>query len=100
LAVLHGIGVDAVLGPCNTYAVDIFITRNAEVSAVASAHRQLFSSAASGIALILIKSIGMANVGIVLAISCWFGYLMLLVNIRYGQQLRDWKDMGYTLRSR
>jgi len=96
---LNGVGVANVIGPCNVYGVDIFMTRNAEVSAVASALRQVFISGTSGISLSLIKTIGMAQSGTLLAVLCWISYLALVLNIRYGKNLRDWKDMGYTLRA-
>jgi len=95
---LNGVGVANVIGPCNVYGVDIFMTRNAEVSAVASALRQLFISGTSGVSLSLIKSLGMAQAGLALAILTWIGFLMLVFTIHYGKRLRDWKDMGYTLR--
>jgi len=96
---LNGLGVANVIGPCKVYGVDIFMTRNAEVSAAASALRQVFISGTSGISLSLIKTIGMAQSGTLLAVLCWISYLALVLNIRYGKNLRDWKDMGYTLRS-
>jgi len=95
---VNGIGVDGALGPCNVYAMDIFINRSAEASAVAGALRLLLSGSASGFALPLIKTLGIANSAIPFAVLCWFSTILLLVNIKYGKQLRDWKDMGYTLR--
>jgi len=88
-----------VIDTCNVYNVDIFMTRNAEVSAVASALYQLFISGTSIISLPLIKAIGMAQSGTAVAILCWIASIALLLNIRYGKELRDWKDMGYTLRT-
>jgi len=96
---LNGVGVANVIGPCNVYGIDIFMTRNAEVSAVANSLRQFSISGASGVSLSLIKTIGMAQSGAALAVLCWISYSALLLNIRYGKKLRDWKDMGYTLRS-
>jgi len=87
-----------VIGPCNVYGVDIFITRNAEVTAVASGFRQVLISGTSGIELSIIKRIGIAPSGTILAVICYVAGVMLLLNIKYGKKLRDWKDMGYTLR--
>jgi len=93
---LNGIGVANASGPCNVYGVDIFMTRNAEVSAVTRGLRQLFMAGTSGISLSLINDIGIAQTGTLLAVTCWLSTIALYLTILYGKNLREWKDMGYT----
>jgi len=94
---LNGLGTASTIGPCNVYAVDIFFDRNAEVSAVANAIRAFFTTVISGTSLTLIKNHGVVQTSSAVAALCWFSGVFLILNIRYGRQLRAWKDMGYTL---
>jgi len=95
---VNGVGVASTIWPANVYAVDIFFSRSAEVSAVVAALRQTFATPASGVELSLIKDYGLIMTSLGLAVICWFGTLMMMINLKYGERLRGWKDMGYTLR--
>ena len=85
---------------------------------ICSGLRQIFITFASGIELPLIKDYGLVKTGVGLAVICWCATVydswnlclaasvlipsltrVMMMTIRYGERLRGWKDMGYTLRS-
>lgn len=78
-----------ILTPANTYCVDVFQTRSAEVIAVNNSLRYLLSAAASAFVLPLIEKIGVGLTNTFSAILCWIGFLLILITIRYGPKMRE-----------
>jgi len=85
---------------------------------ICSGLRTIFVTFASGIELPLIKDYGLVKTGVGLAVICWCATVyyswdlclaasvltqnltrVMMMSIRYGERLRGWKDVGYTLRS-
>ncbi|KAJ6531870.1 major facilitator superfamily domain-containing protein [Mycena capillaripes] len=92
----NGLGVDMVLNPIGTYSVDIFLSRSAEGIAANKGLRSILVSL--GIAGIMpaINHLGIVVTHTLAAMLAWLGLGILLFTIRYGQQMRDSVDMGYT----
>ncbi|KAJ6609258.1 major facilitator superfamily domain-containing protein [Mycena sp. CBHHK59/15] len=88
--------VDMVLNPIGTYSVDIFLSRSAEGIAGNKGLRSILVSL--GIAGIMptINHLGIVVTHSLAALLAWLGCGILLFTIRYGQEMRDSKDMGYT----
>lgn len=80
-----------VLTPSNTYCVDTFPTRSAEVIAVNNSLRYLLSAAASAFVLPLIDSLGVGWTNTFSAALCWVGFILVLLTIRYGEK---WRELG------
>ncbi|KAJ6576582.1 MFS general substrate transporter [Mycena vulgaris] len=92
----NGLGVDMVLNPIGTYSVDIFLSRSAEGIAGNKGLRSILVSL--GIAGIMpaINHLGIVVTHTLAALLAWLGFGILLFTIRYGQEMRDSIDMGYT----
>ncbi|KAJ7285059.1 major facilitator superfamily domain-containing protein [Mycena rebaudengoi] len=92
----NGLGVDMVLNPIGTYSVDIFLTRSAEGIAGNKGLRSILVSL--GIAGIIpsINHLGIVVTHTLAAVLAWIGFGILCLTIRYGQEMRDSFDMGYT----
>ncbi|KAJ7928966.1 MFS general substrate transporter [Mycena leptocephala] len=92
----NGLGVDMVLNPIGTYSVDIFLSRSAEGIAANKGLRSILVSL--GIAGIMpaINHFGIVVTHTLAAVLAWLGFGVLLLTIRYGQEMRDSVDMGYT----
>ncbi|KIJ24108.1 hypothetical protein M422DRAFT_39286, partial [Sphaerobolus stellatus SS14] len=94
----NGIGVDIVLSPSGTYTVDILHDRSAEVMAASNSFRNVFCAIASAAVLPSIETIGIATTNTITAVMGWLTFVLIVIVIKYGAQLRGWIDMGYTLR--
>ncbi|KAF7336682.1 putative drug/proton antiporter YHK8 [Mycena venus] len=92
----NGLGVDVVLNPIGTYSVDIFLSRSAEGIAANKGLRSILVS--MGIAGIMpaINHFGIVATHALAAMLAWIGCGILFFTIRYGQEMRDSIDMGYT----
>ncbi|KIJ33129.1 hypothetical protein M422DRAFT_265000 [Sphaerobolus stellatus SS14] len=93
----NGIGVDVVLSPSGTYTVDIMHDRSAEVMAASTAFRNTFCAITSAAVLPSIKAIGIAATNTIFALMGWLTFILIVIVIKYGKQLRDWSDMRYTV---
>ncbi|KAJ7678887.1 MFS general substrate transporter [Mycena polygramma] len=91
-----GVWVDMVLNPIGTYSVDIFLSRSAEGIAANKGLRSILVSL--GIAGIMpaIDHLGILATHTLAAVLSWLGLGFLLLTIRYGKEMRDSVDMGYT----
>ncbi|KAF5367306.1 hypothetical protein D9757_010098 [Collybiopsis confluens] len=92
----NGIGVDVVLNPSAAYVVDVMHSRSAESMAANSGFRSLLISAALAIFMTLLDKIGLVWTNAIVAILAWFGFGLLWLTVRYGEQMRAWVDIGYT----
>ncbi|KAF5367308.1 hypothetical protein D9757_010094 [Collybiopsis confluens] len=92
----NGIGVDLVLSPSTAYVVDIMHSRSAESMAANNGFRSLLISAALAIFMTLLDKIGLVWTNAIVAILAWFGFGLLWLTVRYGEQMRAWVDIGYT----
>ncbi|OJT01991.1 MFS antiporter QDR3 [Trametes pubescens] len=92
----NGIAVDLVLTPSSSYYVDILHSRSAEVWAASSAVRQFSVALATAGILPLINTVGVAAADAIFAVVAWFGFLLIVLTIRYGDRMRAWVDVGYS----
>ncbi|KAF9460888.1 major facilitator superfamily domain-containing protein [Collybia nuda] len=93
---VNGVGVDVVLSPSASYAVDVVHHRSAEAMAANSGLRSFVISVAVSFVLPLIDKIGVGATNALAAGVAWIGCLILWLTIRYGTQLRAWVDVGYS----
>lgn len=93
---LNGLGVDVVLSPIGSYAVDILHDRSAEIMAANAAARNLLLSFCIPAILPLVKSIGAGWTNTIAAGGAWIGAAALLLTIRHGEAMRRWVDVGFT----
>ncbi|GJN94388.1 hypothetical protein Rhopal_007468-T1 [Rhodotorula paludigena] len=77
-----------VLTPSNTYIVDALPMRSSEGIAVNNACRYVLSAAASAFVLPMIKAIGVGWTNTFAAFVVWLGCGLVLLTIRYGDQMR------------
>lgn len=93
---LTGLGVDLVLPPVGSYAVDILHDRSAEISAATAAARNIFIALCLPAVLPLIGTIGVGWTNTISAVLAWIGAGLLLLTIRHGKAMRQWVDVGFT----
>ncbi|KAJ7475910.1 major facilitator superfamily domain-containing protein [Mycena latifolia] len=82
----NGLGVDMVLNPIGTYSVDIFLSRSAE--GIAGNKNRWIMPAINHLGIVVTHTLA--------AVLTWLGFGILLLSIRYGQEMRDFVDMDYT----
>ncbi|KIJ42316.1 hypothetical protein M422DRAFT_254389 [Sphaerobolus stellatus SS14] len=70
--------------------------RSAEVMAASTAFRNTFCAITSAAVLPSIKAIGIATTNTIFALMGWLTFILIIIVIKYGKQLRDWSDMRYT----
>ncbi|KAK0186140.1 MFS general substrate transporter [Armillaria mellea] len=93
---VNGVGVDMALTPATAYAVDVMHSRSAEIMAASMGFRSLILSVAVALVLPSIKHYGVAVTDGIAALIGWSAYVMIWLTIRYGKQMRDWVDVGYS----
>ncbi|KAI0261741.1 major facilitator superfamily domain-containing protein [Gloeopeniophorella convolvens] len=96
---LNGLGNDTVLTPIAAYNVDILHSRSAEAFAVTSALRSCITALAAASLLPLINSLGVLATNAIAAGLVWLGFGLLWITIHYGDQMRAWVDVGYSMES-
>ncbi|KAF7967692.1 hypothetical protein HWV62_33341 [Athelia sp. TMB] len=93
----NGVGLTSVLTIMSAYAVDILHARSAEAVSATKSFRSLIISAISTLILPSIQSIGPLATDGMVAVLAYIGLGLLLVTIRYGDRMRAWADVGYTI---
>ncbi|KAG9226942.1 hypothetical protein CCMSSC00406_0003385 [Pleurotus cornucopiae] len=93
---LNGIGVDLVLCPSAAYNVDVVHKRSAEIMAANNGSRALLISLLVPFILPSITHFGVLATNAAAALIAWCGLGLLVLTIRYGEELRGWKDVGYS----
>lgn len=93
---LNGVAADAVLGPSSAYGVDVMHFRSAEVVAVASGFRYVFLSVATAGIIPSLDAFGIAITDAIPGFFALVAFGLLWLTIRYGEQMRAWKDIGYS----
>ncbi|KAI9459014.1 major facilitator superfamily domain-containing protein [Boletus coccyginus] len=91
----NGIGVNMVLTPIGAYIVDVMPDRSAELMAAMSALRSLLLTPVSGLFIPSVETIGVAATNTITGIFALFGYFLIWLTIRYGEQMRAYVDVGY-----
>jgi len=94
---VSGIGADVVLTPIAAYNVDILQGRSAEAFAVTSALRHCITALATASFLPLIDRVGALATDVIAAGVAWMSFVLLWITIRYGERMRAWVDVGYTI---
>ncbi|KAK0227603.1 MFS general substrate transporter [Armillaria fumosa] len=93
---MNGVGVDMALTPATAYAVDVMHSRSAEIMAASIGFRSIILSVAVALVLPSIKRYGVAVTDGTVALIGWSAYIMIWLTIRFGKQMRDWVDVGYS----
>ncbi|KAI0294293.1 MFS general substrate transporter [Multifurca ochricompacta] len=96
---VSGIGADVVLTPIAAYNLDILHRRSAEAYAVTSALRHCITALATASFLPLINGVGVLATNAIAATVAWIGFVLLCIAIRYGERMRAWVDVGYSIES-
>jgi len=94
---VSGIGADIVLTPIAAYNVDILHGKSAEAFAVTSALRHCITALATAAFLPLINSVGVLGTDMIAAGVAWMSFVLVLITIRYGERMRAWVDVGYSV---
>ncbi|KAI0648498.1 MFS general substrate transporter [Trametes meyenii] len=97
---VNGVAVDLVLTPMSSYYVDILHSRSAEVWAASAAFRQVAIALSAAAILPLIELFGVAATNAIFAGICWAGFALIILTLRYGDRMRAWVDVGYSLDGR
>ncbi|KAF9495232.1 MFS general substrate transporter [Pleurotus eryngii] len=93
---MNGIGVDLVLSPSAAYNVDVVHKRSAEVMAANNGARALLISLLVPFILPSVTHFSVLATNAAAALIAWMGLGLLVLTIRYGEELRGWKDVGYS----
>ncbi|KAF4602947.1 hypothetical protein EYR38_003351 [Pleurotus pulmonarius] len=93
---MNGVGIHLVLSPLAVYNIDIMQSRSTEIIAAYTGTRGMFISLLIPCILPSISHFGVVATNAAAALVAWAGFGTLVVIIRYGGQLRAWKDIGYT----
>lgn len=94
---MNGVGVDFVLTPIGSYNVDVVQSRSAEVIAAVTAFRAIILAPVTAAVLPSIETFGVAVTNGVATLIALLGYGLIVLTIRYGDRMRAWVDVGYTL---
>ncbi|KAL4075244.1 major facilitator superfamily domain-containing protein [Scleroderma yunnanense] len=91
----NGVGVDMVLTPIGSYAVDLMGSRGAEAIAAICALRSLLLAPLSALILPSVDVIGIAATNGIAALLAIIGYFCIWLTIRYGDRMRAYVNVGY-----
>ncbi|KAG2154020.1 major facilitator superfamily domain-containing protein [Suillus clintonianus] len=94
---MNGVGVNFVLTPIGSYNVDVLQSRSAEVIAACSAFRAIILAPVTAAVLPSIETLGVAATNGIATVIALLGYGLVALTIRYGDRMRAWVDVGYTL---
>jgi len=94
---MNGVGVDFVLTPIGSYNVDVVQSRSAEVIAAVTAFRAVILAPVTAAVLPSIETFGVAVTNGMATLLALLGYGLIALTIRYGDRMRAWVDVGYTL---
>jgi hypothetical protein len=92
----NGFGADMAYGPCAAYLVDVMHSRSAECLAAVTALRFVLLALAVAAALPMIDTYGIVVTNVVSAVLVWISYVVLCFIIKFGGQMRAWKDVGFS----
>jgi len=92
----NGLGVDFVLSPSASYAVDIMHARSAEAVAASSALRSLLLALVTTAIVPSINYIGLVGTNAIAAGMGWIAFGLLYATIHFGGRMRGWIDVGYS----
>lgn len=94
---MNGIGVDFVLTPIGSYNVDVLQSRSAEIIAAVTAFRAIILAPVTAAVLPSIETLGLVATNSIATIIGILGYGLIVLTIRYGDHMRAWVDVGYTV---
>ncbi|KZP06003.1 MFS general substrate transporter [Athelia psychrophila] len=92
----NGLGVDFVLSPSASYAVDVVHSRSAESMAANTGARSLLLALATTAILPAVEHIGVVWTDALAAVLGWVAFALIWFTIRYGDRMRAWVDIGYS----
>jgi hypothetical protein len=85
---ISGVAQLFVFASINTYCVDVFQSRSAEVIGTNYALRFVISSVGTATVIPMIDAIGIGWTSTISAFLLWIGWGLILVLLRYGEYLR------------
>ncbi|KAG0708615.1 major facilitator superfamily domain-containing protein [Suillus ampliporus] len=94
---MNGVGVDFVLTPIGSYNIDILQSRSAEVIAAVTAFRAIILAPVTAAVLPSIEMLGVAGTNGIAAVIAILGYGLIALTVCYGDRMRAWVDVGYTV---
>jgi len=92
----NGLGVDFVLSPSSSYAVDVMHARSAESMAANTGFRSIILALATAFILPSVNNIGVVGTNAIAAGLGWVGFGLLWTTIHFGDRMRAWVDVGYS----
>ncbi|KAG1750072.1 major facilitator superfamily domain-containing protein [Suillus lakei] len=94
---MNGIGVDFVLTPIGSYNVDVLQSRSAEVIAAVTAFRAIILAPVTAAVFPSIETLGLVATNGIATVIAILGYGLIALTVRYGDRMRAWVDVGYTV---
>ncbi|KAI0338590.1 MFS general substrate transporter [Trametopsis cervina] len=94
---MNGLGVDCVLSPLAAYFVDILHDRSAEVMAASMAFRSVSVSLCVVLLLPAFDTFGVFATYASMAVVSWVGFGSIVATIKYGDRMRAWVDLKFTI---
>ncbi|KAG2756972.1 MFS general substrate transporter [Suillus brevipes Sb2] len=94
---MNGIGMEFVLTPIGSYNVDVLQSRSAEVIAAVTALRAIILAPVTAAVLPSIETLGLVATNGIATMIAILGYGLIVLTIRYGDRMRAWVDVGYTV---
>lgn len=94
---MNGIGMEFVLTPIGSYNVDVLQSRSAEVIAAVTALRAIILAPVTAAVLPSIETLGLVATNGIATMIAILGYGLIILTIRYGDRMRAWVDVGYTV---
>lgn len=92
----NGVGTTMVLSPIVAYSVDILHSRSAEAMACNAGFRNFLLTFATAGVMPSINNLGLVETNTISALLAWIGFIMLVVTVRYGDQMRSWTKVNYS----
>ncbi|KAJ3513856.1 hypothetical protein NLJ89_g2715 [Agrocybe chaxingu] len=92
----NGVGVEMAWGPCAAYIVDVLHSRSAEALAANGGLRSVLMAAGIAAVLPMINTYGIFMTNAVCAVLVWIAFGVLMCIIHYGDELRAFKDVGFS----
>ncbi|KXN87010.1 hypothetical protein AN958_09356 [Leucoagaricus sp. SymC.cos] len=96
LLFFNGVGVTMVLSTISAYVVDIVHSRSAEAVACSTAFRQFVLTFAIAVLMPMINNYGVLVTNTIVSLLAWVGFVLLVLNVHYGDQMRAWTDVEYS----
>lgn len=92
----NGVGISIVLSQIGAYVVDVLHSRSAEAMACNAGFRSFLLSLVIPAMMPMITNYGFLFTTIIASAFGWASFIILLITVRYGEQMRSWTNVEYS----